>query len=1321
MSTRRRLRRLRFALVGTLACLVILAGLAVGLMRLALPWLAHNPERVAGWLSARLGRPVTVGHVEDHWSRAGPRLALDGLVIGSGVAGEAAIVLPRAELALNLYAPFQRNRAWNEFRLVGVDLALERGTDDVWAIRGIASSGSGEDRLSMGVLGAVVLVDLKLAVRDPQRGLDARFEIPELRVVNLGRMTRVLGRVGMAGASSPPFAFVSDFDLAAKTGRLWLGGRGVDLAEVGRTGGLAGLALPSGQGDTELWLRWNAGIVDDVRARVDLRDTTLAATTTLAAAPGVDVEPRVLFERLAFLARWQRSADGWVFDLADGRVGRRGVEADGLRVHAEQVGGDDAREWRLAANAVPLEPLGSLAMLPAAMPAGLREWLYAANPGGRIEAIEARWRAADDFSVDARVAAFSAEDATRFPGLDHLDFRVRGDATGLLLEMPDQAVRFDYPHAFPTPFELSRFGGEIVAWPDEDGWHLRTAQVAIESASYAIDVRGGLDFDGDGSRPSLDIQALVPHAEVLAAKGFWPIRTMPPPARAWLDRALVGGTVREGRVVFRGDLDDWPFETPTGRFEARADLAGLALDFLPDWPRAEQVDLVARFINNGMLANVSAGRSDGLVIDAADATIARFGDAVLDLKVQAHAPGPALIDYLRATPIGTRHADALRGLRVGGQGKVGFSLAVPLKDVDTLTLDGAADLVDADLLESTWALAFAKARGRVGFTRDGVRADSLAVEVDGRPAELGLAIGSATTDRGNVLEASLDTVMPVASAFARAPDLAPAFAHFPGETRWQARLEIGAERDGTPSRRQLSLASDLQGIAIDLPPPLAKAAADAMPFALSLVIPPFDRPFSASLGDVVRVQGRMPGPGTPLAVRADFGAVAAGPVPERGIAIGGKVTELDLGGWMGLARAGASGGTPLRGIDLEVGRLVLGGRDLGETRFGVEPTAEGTVVRFEGGAIAGTVRLPEDLARSGITAEMRRLHWPDPPSAQDDLPMAMADVDPASLPPLHLWVGELRLGVASLGEARFESRPDRNGMQVERLETNSPDLDMRASGEWRGGAGDSHTHLVIDMTAQNLGRMLDAFGFAGVIDGGKTMARIDGRWRGAPTAFALAQLDGTLELDVDKGRILDVNPGAGGRLFGLLSLTEIPRRLSLDFSDLFRSGMSFNAINGRFELRDGNAHTEDLHIASPAADILIRGRTGLRSRDYDQQMVVTPRAGSTLPVVGALAGGPVGAAAGLVVQGLIGKQLNEVAQSRYHVGGSWDQPAITLLARERTAPATRQGDGAGPAQPPAPAVAPEPPPSAEPPAAGPVTGLEPASDPVPDPEPVPEP
>jgi uncharacterized protein YhdP len=223
---------------------------------------------------------------------------------------------------------------------------------------------------------------------------------------------------------------------------------------------------------------------------------------------------------------------------------------------------------------------------------------------------------------------------------------------------------------------------------------------------------------------------------------------------------------------------------------------------------------------------------------------------------------------------------------------------------------------------------------------------------------------------------------------------------------------------------------------------------------------------------------------------------------------------------------------------------------------------------------------------------------------------------------------------------------------------------MSATGDWTGTERDNASHMIIRLTAQSLGRMMDALGFPGIIDGGQTTADIDAIWPGPPSAFAMAKLQtGAITLKVAEGRILEAKPGVG-RIFGLLSLSEIPRRLTLDFSDFFQSGLGFNSITGTFGLDKGNAYTSDLVIKSPAADISISGRTGLRAKDYDQEMVVLPHTGATLPLVGAIAAGPVGAAAGLVLQGVLGKGMGKALGSHYKVTGSWEKPDITLVEKE---------------------------------------------------------
>jgi hypothetical protein len=167
-------------------------------------------------------------------------------------------------------------------------------------------------------------------------------------------------------------------------------------------------------------------------------------------------------------------------------------------------------------------------------------------------------------------------------------------------------------------------------------------------------------------------------------------------------------------------------------------------------------------------------------------------------------------------------------------------------------------------------------------------------------------------------------------------------------------------------------------------------------------------------------------------------------------------------------------------------------------------------------------------------------------------------------------------------------------------------------------------------------------------------------------------------------------------VLGLLSVRELPSRLMLHFGDVFKSGFGFDGASGTFALRDGSAYTDDMLIDAPAARIAIDGRAGIRTHDFDLTINVTPHLGGTLPVVGAVIGGPVGAAAGLVVQGLLGKGINKAAGSIYRVTGTWDEPKIATVKEAELPPA---GSTAPPPAASPPASAPTPASVGSPPAA----------------------
>jgi uncharacterized protein YhdP len=195
-------------------------------------------------------------------------------------------------------------------------------------------------------------------------------------------------------------------------------------------------------------------------------------------------------------------------------------------------------------------------------------------------------------------------------------------------------------------------------------------------------------------------------------------------------------------------------------------------------------------------------------------------------------------------------------------------------------------------------------------------------------------------------------------------------------------------------------------------------------------------------------------------------------------------------------------------------------------------------------------------------------------------------------------------------------------------------------------------------------------GYADVMQAKSGKMDFDLHWNGPPTSAALANVAGKVQLAFDKGQVTGIKPGAG-RVLGLTSIASLPRRLSLDFSDLTDKGLAFDSIRGDFELRDGSAYTDNVLLKGPAAEIGLIGRVGLKNRDYDQTAVVTGSIGNSLPLA-ALVGGPVVAGAVLVFTQVFKQPLKGLARGYYRITGGWDNPTVERIKGAEAAAATAE-------------------------------------------------
>ena len=421
-------------------------------------------------------------------------------------------------------------------------------------------------------------------------------------------------------------------------------------------------------------------------------------------------------------------------------------------------------------------------------------------------------------------------------------------------------------------------------------------------------------------------------------------------------------------------------------------------------------------------------------------------------------------------------------------------------------------------------------------------------------------------------------------------------------------------------------------------------------------------------------------------MRVQLGGGDAEAPPAHGLVVGGRVDRLDALDWIGVVsgeRGNAS--MPLRRIEVDARRLRLLGTDFADAKLILAPSPRGTAVQVQGASIAGSLLVPEQ-AGATVAGRFERFHWRMPSKVATSRPGAIAQVptdtpaaspfDPANIPPLLFEVVDLRIGDAQLGSARFRSTPVAGGLRMDEFASHGSKQRLAASGSWLGHGDTARTRLRLQLDSDDIGALSAGLGMGGQVGGGKGKFGVDANWRGGPEALDPNTMDAAVTLDARDGRLLEIEPGAG-RVLGLFGVAQLPRRLTLDFRDFFDKGFAFDSIAGDVRLAQGAARTDNLTIKGPAAEIRLRGSADLRSQRFDQTVDVLPKSGGLLTAVGAIAGGPVGAAVGAVANAVLDKPLQGLGAKTYRVTGPWSSPKVEVSARK---PATQAQPQSAPPQ-----------------------------------------
>jgi len=1277
----------RFAWVSAwyaFVAVVVLMATLFAAARLLLPYADQYSAEIGERLSNYLEQPVLVRALDAEWDGWGPSLVLRDAVLLDAMGEHPVLQLEKVRLGFDLLDSVRQwQPVFSHITLVGVDLVLTRSKLGEFSVEGV-SARSGEigqkpedtaqvmewlfsqgqlglensnitwrDEMDAGRVMHFSAVNISLRNDDNRHQLDASLALPR----NLGKS--LVLRVDIHG---------NPLQASGRRTQLYLAGEHVHLTELFGTQSLAGVDVSTKSASFHIWAGWKDGQVRQIKGNAD------AGGVALVPARSVTDNEALVFDRIAADFDWRKMDKGWQFEANDLLLVRQSRQWQPSRVSVKFVETVDAgAKFNAHASFLQLEDLARLLSLFSVGGETVQKPLFAISPRGEIRDAEISWQAGDvpRYRAYARLQNVSASAWRAVPAARKIDGQLWITPEGGQVTLQRAAVTLDLPDLFRWPLVVDELRGNVAWQQDGQGW--RVSGRKLEASNEDITASATLDIVQSDVKKSPFMSLLVNARDGDGSQvaRYLPTGIMAPNAVDWLDEAIVGAHLVSGGVLFHGRLDEFPFDRGNGRFEVNLAIENASLNYAKNWPPITDIAADVSFFGRSMSVEAQKGKIfsndiQWVKVNIADMTATPM---LLDIKGEVQGPTQGKLDYLVASPpLYTAFAQHLKGMGVKGNSLLNLSLLLPVGNGEPAQVNGGLTMKENTLSIPPLGQVLNDVNGRLEFFQAGLLAKNIQAELFGQATQISIVTDETSVNPGVRIHAR---------GMFDAPDLAARYLPsvkelLAGESDWNVFFDIPLGGEGsknTDARRVavLQVRTNLKGIEARLPPPFDKTAEEAGSLELRVDFPPKKLPVLRvnyegfvdgifALGDVFPDQAL---PGNVVAENSFRGEIrlnggAAEMPTSPGLRLAGWLDTISLDDWRNLQLSATmeddSSMSLFNSADIAVRKLELYGQQLHNVRFKLASVKNGLQADIDSKELKGRILLPHKTQDNPVRANLDYCYLTETSEGGGAM-------DPRTIPELDFHIADFRYKNRKFGSMRLETASVADGVRIEQLVLKPRSTTITVRGGWYVRGKQQNSNLQMHVESRNIGHTLKALDYVGGINKGKGTVDLELKWPGSFADVTASEIRGKMSLSLKDGYLLDVDPGAG-RMLGILSIQALPRRLLLDFSDVFKKGFGFDRIRGSFTIEDGDAYTNNLYMEGPAARVEIAGRTGLAEQDYDQLVTVTPHVTDSLPVLGIMAATPQVGAAILAFQKLFQPQIDDVTRNQYTITGSWNAPVI---------------------------------------------------------------
>ena len=964
------------------------------------------------------------------------------------------------------------------------------------------------------------------------------------------------------------------------------------------------------------------------------------------------------------------------------------------------------------------------------VPKDIRAVAVRFKPRGVVRGSSFAWTGYLDKPVTYRIKGamtdFAINSDAAIPGVSGFTGTVEGDDKGGKFTVTSRNLQLDVPNLMRAPLKFDALDSDGVWKSTTDAFEVDFARLAFANADLAGELSGrysrhradGLKAKEEKGPGSLDIKGRLSRAKAIAVAGYLPNGASQ--TRDYLEWAVRDGDILSADFSLKGEIFEFPFHNGKGgNFRLAAKVKDIDFRYADRWPIAENVNGELVFENTGFTAKIESGQFFNAKMKATTIAIDDFAARpyMLSINGEADARGEEVARYLRESPLINGVGAFTKSVAIEGPGrlelamKIPFNLPegakIPTKISGNYTLRrGQAKPVFGPLVTNL--------SGTVAFTESGVKSSGIAGVAYGNPVTIAITSGGEDgvvtdfTARADVSQ--LGDVLPFTMP-----------QQVTGATDFTGRIST------KDTGNEVTIDTSLLGVTSGLPAPLAKRSDEARKLRLTFtntgqpgekisltvagnatgaVAAPTDSPDSRI---DARFQRRFDTNGNVLGFR---GGVASVGIPISGAAIpdglwfAGAMPLLDFDGWRQAfetfyppvaaqsARADAKSGIDIAGFDFKLGGLVAYGRPFDQMTLKGRHSGEDWRLTVDSDDAVGDIlwRAGAFSDRGAVRARLQKLVLADEvPQPKTGAPPVQTDAGRvADFPAVDIIAEKFTLKDRELGKLELRATPMGDNWHIDQLAITTGHAKLAMDGLWQrfgdpqsapGATAKSRTTMNLKMESTNLNALFNQFGFGDYVKGGN--AKLEGKisWPGHIYQFQTATLSGNFKVNANDGRFAKIEPGAG-KLLGLMSLQSLPRRITLDFRDIFSEGLAFSKIEGDVKIASGIMSTDNFEIKGPAAYIKTSGEVSLPTETVNLKMKVAPLVGEGAALGAAVFLTPV-VGAGVYA---ISKLLEGALSYELSVTGPWDNPeSVQVKKNAPTPPAVTATPSAAPTLVPAPA------------------------------------